>query len=155
MRFSIRPVTVDQATQSPEFPALALAYGAEAKIAGMPPPVTKFDAYRHLEASGMFKAFGAFKDDALVGFISLIVPLIPHYGSPIGTSESFFVAKEHRHTGAGLKLLKAAELQAQTMGALGLFVSAPIASDLAKVLPRRGFTATNIVFFKCFPQFDV
>ena len=63
-------------------------------------------------------------------------------------TESFFVAKVHRDSGAGLKLLRAAEQKARALGSPGLLVSAPFGGTLVQVLPRAGYTETNRVFFK-------
>jgi GNAT superfamily N-acetyltransferase len=76
----------------------------------------------------------------------VLKPVIPHYGVAIAVTESFFVGKEYRKSGAGLKLLRAAEAHAE--GAPGLLVSAPVGGTLAEVLPHLGYRETNRVFFK-------
>lgn len=130
------------------FPALAAEYEAEALIEGMPAPAAKFEAYQALEAAGLLHVFAATVDGGLVGFISLLVASLPRYGRPVAMSESFFVAREHRKTGAGLRLLKAAENEARSLGCPGLLVSAPYEGDLFKVLPRVGFSECSRIFFK-------
>ena len=131
-----------------EFAALAAEYAAEAAIDGLPPPAAKMETYRQLEATGILHAFGARLDGSLVGFITLLAPVLPHYGVPIAVSESFFVAAAHRRTGAGLGLLHAAEDEARALGSPGLLVSAPFGGRLFEILPRRGYVETNRVFFK-------
>jgi GNAT superfamily N-acetyltransferase len=128
------------------FPALAHEYAEECAIAGLPAPDEKIAAYRALAASEIFQAFGAFLENKLVGFIVVLKPVIPHYGVAIAVTESFFVGKEYRKSGAGLKLLRAAEAHAE--GAPGLLVSAPVGGTLAEVLPHLGYRETNRVFFK-------
>ena len=108
-----------------EFAALAAEYAAEAAIDGLPPPAAKMETYRQLEAVGVLRAFSARLDGYLVGFITVLTPVLPHYGVPIAVSESFFVAATHRRTGAGLRLLQAAEDEARALGSPGLLVSAP------------------------------
>ena len=66
---------------------------------------------------------------------------------PVATTERFFV-KAHRKTGAGLRLLRAAEEKARALGSPGLLVTAPFEGDLFQVLPRVGYQETNRVFFK-------
>jgi GNAT superfamily N-acetyltransferase len=131
-----------------EFAALAAEYAAEAAIDGLPAPAAKMETYRQLEAAGMLHAFSALIDGALVGFITLLAPVLPHYGVPVAVSESFFVASAHRRSGAGLRLLGAAEDEARALGSPGLLVSAPFGGRLFEILPRRGYVETNRVFFK-------
>lgn len=130
------------------FPALAAEYEAEALIQGMPAPTARFEAYEALEKAGLLKVFAATVDGGLVGFISLLVASLPRYGQPVAVSESFFVARAHRKTGAGLRLLKAAEVEARSLGCPGLLVSAPYEGDLFHVLPRVGFSECSRIFFK-------
>lgn len=140
--------TVAKISTAAEFPALAAEYAAESAIDGLPPPAAKMETYRQLERAGMLHAFSARLDDALIGFITVLAPILPHYGVPVAVSESFFVAKTHRGTGAGLRLLRAAEDKARALGSPGLLVSAPFEGALLKVLPRIGYVETNRVFFK-------
>lgn len=96
----------------------------------------------------MLHVFSAATDFDLVGFITVLAPVLPHYGVPVAVSESFFVAKAHRKTGAGLKLLRAAEDMARSLGSPGLLVSAPFAGDLFHVLPHVGYVESSRIFFK-------
>jgi GNAT superfamily N-acetyltransferase len=133
---------------APNFAELAAEYASEASIEGMPPPVAKWETYRQLESVGMLHVIRALHEGKLIGFISLLAPVLPHYSVPVAVSESFFVAKAYRKTGAGLKLLRAAEDKARELGSPGLLVSAPFEGDLFHVLPRVGYAETNRVFFK-------
>lgn len=145
---TIEDSTVAQVADYPEFPDLLDEYADESAIDGMPHPSARMQTYFHLEKAGALHTIIATKDDRLVGFITILAVALPHYGVTTAVSESFFVAKAHRSTGAGLRLLKAAEDKAREIGAPGLLVSAPCGGDLFKVLPRRGFRETNRVFFK-------
>lgn len=133
---------------APTFPALLKEYAAECAIPGLPPPKANLETYRDLEAKGLLHVLAAVEADELVGFLILLVPVLPHYSVGVAVSESFFVAKAHRGTGAGLALLRAAEQRAKAVGSPGLLVSAPFQGDLFKVLPRVGYAETNRVFFK-------
>jgi GNAT superfamily N-acetyltransferase len=130
------------------FPQLAAEYERESLIDGMPPPAPDWNAYAALEAAGLLHSFAATVDGGLVGFIAVLKAKLPRYAGPIAVTESFFVARSHRRTGAGLRLLRAAEDRARALGCPGLLVSAPAQGVLAKVLPRRGYAETNRVFFK-------
>lgn len=142
----IQAVPVAEIERAPNFPVLAAEYAAELLIDGMPPPSAKWAAYRQLEAQGLLHVLRATVGGTLVGFISVLASTLPRYGVPIACSESFFVTKTHRKTGAGLRLLRAAEDKAREAGSPLLLVSAPANGALAKVLPRAGYVETNRVF---------
>lgn len=144
----IRKITISEVEENENFPNLAKEYAAESSIHGLPLPIEKIAAYRVIESTGIFQAYGAFLEEVLVGFIAVLTPIIPHYGVAITVSESFFVAKEHRKTGAGLKLLRVAHQHAIDAKSPGFLVSAPTGGDLAEVLPGLGYRETNRVFFK-------
>lgn len=150
MSLVVRKSTIAEIVAYPNLGELLEEYAVESAIHGLPHPKAKIDLYEQLEAVGILYAISAFLDDILVGFIFVVSPIIPHYSEKISTTESFFVAKEYRKTGAGTKLRHAAEQYAKEIGALGLLISAPIGSDLAKVLPRVGYAETNRVFFRNF-----
>lgn len=137
-----------------ELPTLFAEYAQASSIDGMPRPKPNEDLYLRLERAGISHLAVALYDGALIGFLLLIVNDNPHYSTKIGVAESFFVAQAHRHTGAGLKLMKWAETTAKAQGAAGLFISAPVASDLAKVMERKAerkqYVETNRVFFRSF-----
>jgi len=96
----------------------------------------------------MFQTIGAFLGDKLVGFVAVLTPIVPHYGVVIAVTESLFVGKVYRRTGAGLKLLRAAEMHSIDAGSPMLTVSAPSGGVLAEVLPRLGYRETNRSFVK-------
>ena len=106
--------------------------------------------YYQLESAGVLQSFGAFLNDAPIGFITVLSTIMPHYGVCLSVSESFFVLKDFRKTGAGLRLLRMAEERAKSVGAPGLLVSAPFGGVLAGVLPHVGYAPSNTVFFKGF-----
>lgn len=133
---------------APNIDALLAEYAAESAIAGLPPPAAKVETYRRLEAAGLLHTFTALHDGELAGFITVLASDLPHYGTTVAVSESFFVAQTHRKSGAGLRLLRAAEDKARALGSPGLLVSAPFGGRLFEVLPRVGYRETNRVFFK-------
>jgi GNAT superfamily N-acetyltransferase len=144
----IKDSSVTEVESARCFRKLAVEYAAESAIAGLPPPNAKREAYLRLEQSGVLHMISATKDGQLIGLIAVLMAVLPHYGVPVAVSESFFVAKAHRKTGAGLKLLRAAEDKARALGSPGLLVSAPFEGDLFQVLPRIGYRETNRVFFR-------
>lgn len=149
---SIRRCTIAEIEAMPNIHKLLDEYAAESSpsIKGVPSPAAKVDMYKAMENNGTLCVIGAFHEDALIGFIIILKPLLPHYSIVIAVAESFFVAKAHRKTGAGLKLLQTAEDYAKGIGSPGLLVSAPFGGVLAEVLPHVGYVETNRVFFKGF-----
>jgi GNAT superfamily N-acetyltransferase len=144
----VRPSTVAEIETASTFSDLIAEYAAECHIAGMPPPQARMEQYRDLEAKGFLSVFAAVVEGELVGFISVLCAPLPHYSLSGAVSESFFVAKAHRGTLAGLKLLAAAEQKAAELGSPGLLVSAPFEGKLFELLPKLGYAETNRVFFK-------
>ena len=142
--------TVAAISASPEWDALAEEYAAEAQIKGMPPHNARWDSYQAFEGMGFLRAFSARKDGALIGFISVLAAPLPRYAETVAVTESFFVARAQRYTGAGLKLLALAENCAKELGSRGLLVSAPIDGVLPKILVHRGYDPASLVFFKVF-----
>ena len=144
----VSPSTVSAIMGAPEFPALVQEYADECANRGLPPPLAHLDRYPMLEAAGVLHPVAATLGDELIGFITVLVSVLPHYGFSVAMSESYFVAKVHRHTLAGLKLLVAAEAKARELGTHGIYVSSPTGGALDKVLARAGYHETNKVYFK-------
>ena len=145
---SIRDCSVADIEAAPNLPELLSEYGAEAAIDGLGQPEAQLDTYHLMETLGVLHIVGAFKGDTLIGFLIMVVSTLPHYGVRIASTESFFVASAYRKTGAGLKLLHAAEDLAADMNASGFFVSAGIRSRLEQIMPAIGYRETNRIFFK-------
>lgn len=154
-RFSIgdlrvAPCRVADIEASPDFPALADEYADESLIDGMPPPIARWPQYHALEDAGLLSVFAAKEGEALLGFISVLASALPRYAEPLAICESFFVAEAYRRTGAGIRLLRAAERKAREIGARGLLVSAPYRGRLFEVLPRLGYAESSRIFFRRF-----
>jgi len=148
MSVVIRKCTVGEIEAASNFPDLLAEYAAELVVDGAPPFSAKMEMYHILENAGALQAIGAYLEDLLVGFVTVLVSILPHVGVLMAVTESLFVAKEHRKTGAGLKLIKAAENCAQERGTNRIFISAPFGGNLAEVLPHVGYVETNRVFFR-------
>lgn len=117
-------------------------------IDGLPLASVQWELYKKLEAAGVVKVFGAFNDETLIGFASVLTQVSMHYGTQISLSDSYYVCKAHRKGGAGLKLLKAMQSFAKSIGSAGFVVSAPHKKELSNVLPRVGYTPSHTLFFK-------
>jgi GNAT superfamily N-acetyltransferase len=147
---TIRRCNVVEIASAQNIAHIVEEYAAESSIRGLPAPIAKLETYAHLEAAGALYVIGAFLNNLLIGFISVLSPVLPHYSRTVSVAESYFVLAEYRKTGAGLKLLHAAEDRAREVGSPGLLVSAPWGGVLANVLPHVGYEPSNQVFFKAF-----
>lgn len=148
---TVRQCAADEIIGAPNLDELVAEYAAESSIEGMPPHSAQFAAYKSLEELGALAVFGAFAEDKLVGFVTVLSSVLPHYGATTSITESFFVAKIHRRTGAGLRLLRAAEDHARKIGSPGLLVSAPAGGALERVLAMSAeYKHSNTVFFRGF-----
>ncbi|WP_178084351.1 GNAT family N-acetyltransferase [Pseudomonas sp. F(2018)] len=144
----IRPCTVAEVEAAGTLQLLLAEYGAESSMPELGQVSASFETYRAMEAAGALHIIGAFGPE-LVGLASVLVYGLPHYaGRRVCAMESFFVAPGARRSGAGLKLLRAAEHLARELGAAALMVSAPAAGRLAVVLPRSGYREANRVFIR-------
>lgn len=150
MSLIIRKCFISELENEDNIDEILAEYADESAIAGLPAPAAKVDMYKHLESIGSLYTLGAFADGSLIGYITVLTPVLPHYSAVIAVVESFFVLKAHRKTGAGLKLLHEAERYAGSVGSPGILVSAPFGGDLAEVLPHVGYIETNRVFFRSF-----
>lgn len=146
----IRQCSVDDMVADPNFSGILDEYADELAIEGLPHPSAKIEMYKQLESIGKLHPIAAFLDGKIIGFINVLMVMNPHYGVDIAVSESFFVAKEHRKSGAGMKLRSAAEVLARQIGSPGIFISAPSKGPLAQVLPCVGYKETSRTFFREF-----
>lgn len=148
MTLEIKQCSILDLKAADNFDDLVEEYAAESAVPGLPHPSVKIEMYVLLGNSGAMRFWGAYFNNELIGFITVLAPVIPHFGVQIAVSESFFVTSRRRNTGAGLKLLRLAEAYAASVGSPGLLISAPLGSILAEVLPRVGYVETNRVFFR-------
>lgn len=144
----IKQVTCHELAGDPKFAELIEEYADESSIDGMPRPDYQFGMYKLMELAGDFHLIAAYVDDVLVGFLTLVINTVPHYGKRVSTTESYFVTQSHRKGGPGLDLLRAAEWLSKANGAVAIMVSAPTGGKLARVMPRAKYKHTNEVFFK-------
>ena len=143
----IRHIAVDALRDAPGIKSLLREYARECAIDGLPKPDPEWLTYARLEHHGALQVLGAFVDDQLAGFCTVLVSLNPHYSVLLGVTESLFVGAHFRGTGAGMALLRAAERNAKERGAAAMLVSAPINGDLRRVLiGSKFYKATNMTF---------
>jgi GNAT superfamily N-acetyltransferase len=149
MNTTIKSISVQDLENDSDILALLAAYAEESSIDGMPPTNPQISFYKQLESTGVLKAFAAYEDDTLIGFLFLLWSFIPHYGVKIASTESYYVLPSYRKSGAGMKLLRQAEQCAAEIGCAGFFVSAPFDGKLAQVMEAMPhYRETNRVFFR-------
>lgn len=144
----IRPATVTEITSDKDFLALAKEYAEESRMEGWPTPEPDIETYKNNEASGMIAPIGVYSDDTLIGFALLMYFSNPHYGKMIGVTETLFVAKAYRKTGAGLRLISSIENIAKYIGCFALLISANAGSTLEKILLRKKYKHTNSIMMR-------
>lgn len=144
--------TVANIESAANFADLLAEYANECAILGLPHPSGRIELYKLLEKSGSvtMQPFAAYEDALLIGFAVLLTPTNFHYGACLAVTESIFVGKAYRKTGAGIKLIRMVERKAEEATSPGVFISAPAEGDLVEILPRMGYELTNFVFFKSF-----
>lgn len=145
---TIKPCAVEDVQNAPNVADLLAEYANESALDALGGANPQWETYRQMQAMGVAHVLGAYQGDTLVGFLVLLVSVVPHFGKPIASTESYFVAQVVRKAGAGLKLLHEAEKLARESGAVGLFVSAPTDSRLSHVLPGVGYHETNRLYFR-------
>ena len=130
----IRPVSYSEILDAPNSAELLQAYS---KDCVMPDYNPQRQIYEAMENSGALYCFGAYVDDVLVGFVSVVTGLMPHNGKRTATIESLFALPSHRKYGIGDALLSAVEVLALKEGCVALLYTARVGSPLSVVLSRR------------------
>lgn len=145
---TVRLCTAQEIYGADNAAALWAEYAAESAIPEIGEHNPQTGMYRAMEDAGLLHTFGAFRGEALVGVLSMLVSMIPHFGRVIASTESFFVREADRKSGAGMVLLKMAEGRARELGAVAFYASSPVGSRLERVLGRVGYRPANTLFVK-------
>jgi hypothetical protein len=123
-------------------------FAAEVATCVQPSEINRLYGYQTMERDGTVQAIGAFQDGMVIGFITVLTPGTPRLGTPVAAADGLFVGRQYRDTGAGLKLLKAAENYAAEIGSPVLLCGSLRDGPLSKILPRLGYVETNVVYSK-------
>lgn len=151
MSVVIKKCTVPDLIAESNFQEILDSYADELALEGLPHPKAKIEMYKQLEALGKLHPIAAYFDGILIGFVNVLMAENPHYGLCIAVTESFFVLKEYRKSGAGTLLRREAEIDAENSGSPGIFISAPTGGRLALLLgASKDYIDTNRTFFKRF-----
>jgi len=144
----IREITLDELVNDPSFEGLSREYHEESGNPDLGKARGDLDVYRKREAAGLLRLAGAYGEDGnLVGWVSVFPTEHIHYSRPIAVLDTVFLSKRFRLGPAGLKLLHKAYGLAASVGADGIYMSAPAGSRLEKLLSRIS-KPKDVVFWK-------
>lgn len=146
---TLRPVHYADILDSPEAEDLLREYSAECSIPEIGPTSPQRDMYASMEATGLMHSFGVYKGASLVGFATLLVFVLPHYGKKIANVESLFLAKAHRSGGLGRQLMTEIEKVAKEMQCSVMLYNARTGTSLERFLAAvPQYQRTNSVFLR-------
>ena len=141
---TILPASVSEIFDAPNAANLFRANAEECLVSDADPQRAIYEA---MEQAGVIRCFAARFGTQLVGFVSVLVTVMPHLGRRFATIESLFVDSDYRSTGAGDLLLDAADQCAADLACVGITGAAIRGSRLEKVLSRRsGYMPTHTMF---------
>jgi GNAT superfamily N-acetyltransferase len=141
---TIKPVNVTDLLDCKE---LIAEYAAECSIPAIGQINPSPEIYEALELTGIFRCFGVFDGERLVGFATILTTVFPHYGRKVATVESLFVASASRKGVAGTELLAVLDGYAKDMGCVAILYSTPSGGRLEKLLSvKKNCKRTNAVF---------
>jgi hypothetical protein len=124
-----------------DYPELLEAYAAECSIPliGQINPQPK--TYELMEQAGILKCFGFFEGHSLVGFVTVLTTVLPHYGKKVATVESIYAKR------GGKDLMDAVENYAKESGCVAILYSAPSGGRLERLLSlKKNIKRTNAIF---------
>ena len=128
-------------------PALLAEYGAECSIPEIGSPDPQRETYARMESSGLMHSFGVFDGLELVGFASILVFVLPHYGKKIANVESLFLANSHRRGNAGTRLMRHIEAWVKQEQCVAVLYNARAGTRLERLLNAFSrYKRTNSVF---------
>lgn len=143
----IRQISYVDILDSPQAATLLKEYSAECSIPEIGSPDPQRETYGRMEASGLMHSFGFFEGTLLVGFATILVFVLPHYGKKIANMESFFLAQSHRSGSAGMALMAELEARVKQMQCAVMLYNARADSRLERLLSLSPkYKRTNSVF---------
>ena len=147
MGIVVRRIKVEDILCAPNSKEILDAYWRECALPAFGEAKPDLSGYKQMEKSGFLKAVGVFDGEKLVGGSYIVLTKLGHYSKMSAAVESLFVLPEARKKGAGTKLLREIRALAKESGAPGVFISAPVGSQLERLGRAAGWQNTNTVFF--------
>lgn len=110
------------------------------------PDVARYEA---LEAAGCLLGLFAYVDGEIVGYsVNVLSPHLHYADLVCAHNDVLFIAKSHRNSPLGLRLIRETERAAKARGAHIVLWHAKEATPLAQILPRMGCKVQEIMFSK-------
>lgn len=119
-----------------DHPELLAEYEAECGNPVLGPANPQWEMYERMESAGGMRTIGVYVDSVMVGFATVLVTVLPDYGIKVAAVK-LFVAKAHRDSGAGARLMAVVEEYARAEESIAIFYSAPAGGRLEAVLDKR------------------
>jgi len=105
------------------------------------------EKYLEIEAKGSLFILAAYADNELVGYSVNFTTNHMHYSDLIvASNDLLFISKQHRKGKVGLKLIRATESKAKSVGAKLMLWHAKPDTALVGLLPRLGYGVQDIIF---------
>lgn len=144
---TIQAIKYTDILDSPESAALLTEYSAECSIPEIGEPCPQRHMYEGMEKMGLMHSLGVYEGAKLVGFATLLIFVLPHYGKKIANVESLFLGKDHRRSGVGGRLMTAVQTFATEMECCGVLYNSRVGSQLERLLELMpNYQRTNSVF---------
>lgn len=145
----IRPVSYRQLLDDPECEALLADYSEECSLPELGKISPQRELYAVMETAGGLQCFGVYENRHLIGFISLLIYTLPHYGKRIATTESIFLSRKYRTGRAGMEMLRLIEDYAKEKDCTAVLYTAPVYSRFSALLSvSRDYRHSNNVFVR-------
>ena len=146
----IRPVSYAEILSAPNAERLMSDYAAECSIPELGPINPQRELYAAMEQSGAMQAFGVYEEGTLIGFMTVLIWTVPHYGKKIASTESIFLASERRDSGIGANMLQYIEEYAKGNDCAAIQYTAPVNSRFARLLAINvdRYRRTNSIYLR-------
>lgn len=132
--------------EDPAWPDLEKEYAAECSIAMIGPIQPQPQIYDAMEKAGVLRCFGAYRNGDMIGFATVLIPVLPHYGKRPATVESLFVTKGERKGGTFARLRRAIKDGVRDVSEVMLY-SAPAGGAMEMILSHDpACVKTNVIF---------
>jgi GNAT superfamily N-acetyltransferase len=144
----IKPVSYAVLMGAPNFDDLIDEYGSECSIPQIGRVAPQAAIYAQMEQTGMLQTFGVYLGELLIGFASVLVFIVPHYGKQIANVESLFLTESQRNAETGRELMDVIENYARQKGCVVILYNARHESRFERLLiaSRNRYQRTNSVF---------
>jgi len=105
--------------------------------------------YQAMEEAGALRCFAARIDGELVGYVVYLVRANGHYRKSLqAVQDVLFIAPEHRRSGLGFSMVKAADDALRAEGVQAVYQHSKLAFDIGPFLLPQGYEAVETIYVK-------